>query len=511
MNFYRDYLMVNKLVAAFDRFFGEPVDSRSLNLFRALYCGMLVCTHLPQMSRAESLYKSYFSVYFPTPLFEWLGLGQLPLSVVRLSGVLLLIALLSAACGLFTRLALTLAWISFFLFYGTVLGFEKPEPHAISLYTYHYNNIVLFVLFILSVSPGVSLWGIDGLRRRGWGWQSRSASPPAVLSVPAWPTRLIKLILALAYFGSGATKLKTSGILWADGYTLQAYFLMKHLEEEAWAGYWIAQYYWVCVALSACTLILELTFIVVPFLSNRHPLMWFYVAAGLGLHIAIAVTMKIIHFLPFMGLTYLIFLDWPIFARLIGLVYPRPVREQESPGSMRVWDCFSMSSNEKGWPWQIRFSRYFIVGLLSILIFCIVFHVEVWPFSDYGVFRRRSHYRRVKVGQIRGIDRENNIHWLRAQDLGDGFNGWYDGTNFERFYVAHIKQTSVNMPSWEGFIRNEAFMRVGPDLLRDFHQHLPSPLREQLPTLEFVIRSVRRGADGWLVPSDTVLISTKMQ
>jgi hypothetical protein len=496
--------VLHKLAAIFDRFFFQPSDSRNLALFRLLYCSALACVHVRQMSRIENLYQSYFAVYFPTPLFVWFGLGQLPLGIVRLFGVVLLLALLSAACGFVTRLALTLAWVSFFFFYGTVLGFEKPEPSAVSLYTFHYNNIVLFILFILSVSPGISLWSVGGLGRRKKSWPSLADLHDAAVSIPAWPVLLIKLTLALAYFGSGLAKLKVAGVLWMDGYTLQAYFLMKYLQENAWIACWLAQYYWICVVLSACSLALELSFIIVPFLPNTHPLTWVYVVAGLGFHILIAVTMKISHFIPFMGLSYLIFLNWPLWQKWLGSFWPLAVKKPQSAYPPQSPASFADAKNNPRTSWRSGIARGFITGYLSTLLFCDIGGIELWPFSDYGVFRGRFHYSQVSVWQIRGVDDTNGARWLRAQDLGAGFEGWFDGTNFVRFYIAHSGRTA-RMLTME---KDEDLAREGPRFLRDFHQHLPAVLRERFHTLEFVIRSIERDPHGWLVPSDRVLFST---
>ena len=333
---------------------------------------------------------------------------------------------------------------SFFIFYGTVLGFEKPEPNALSLYTYHYNNMVLVILLILSVSPGIAQWSIDAWQQHGWQWKPPQDFWGLEVAVPAWPTRLILLTLALAYFGSGFTKLKTSGVLWADGYTLQAYFLTKHLQEGAWVGYWIAQYYWACVTLSVYTFVLELSFLVVPFLSHRRTLTWLYVAAGLGFHLATAVTMHILHFLPFMCLTYFIFLDWPAFQKLIRPVHAFSEKVRERSTLRQTTHTVRGMTIDAEPAWRVQYSRYFIIGLLSALLLSIVLDIDVWPFSDYGVFRSRSHYSQVQVGQIRGVNKANNMYWLQARDLGAGFNGWYDGANFTRFYLAHTETLTVS-------------------------------------------------------------------
>jgi len=519
--------MLVKFLSSFDRFFFAPADGRNLVLFRLLYCGILACVHLHELGRIGDLYGSPLSVYFPTPLFEWLGLGRLPLPLVQLCGVILLASLLCAAVGLFTRLALTLSWMAFFFFYGTVLGFEKQEPNSVSFYTYHYNSIVIFVLLILSLAPGISQWGVDAFRKRGRAKKLLFWSQAAPPTIPAWPLLLIKLTLALAYFGAGYTKLITGGVLWADGYTLQAYFLMKHLQEGAPLGYWLAQHYWACIAASVGTLILELSFIIVPFLRPRSFLLRLYIVAGLGFHLMIAVTMHILHFLPFMCLTYLIFLDWPTARTLMKSLFPWFSQQER-----QLQSDLALEREEAGIA-RAQLSRLFIVGLLGVLLFSIALNIELWPFTDYGVFRGRLHYSQIQVGQLRGIDENSNAHWLHPQNFGPGFHGWYDGGNFLRFYMAHstffnnqvvkanffVDGTLLRFlfPHWSRLLpRNSAEWRQdlsleGPKLLKNFHQLLPPPVREQYHTLEFVLRSIRLDAEGKLVPVDTVAFSTAME
>jgi hypothetical protein len=126
--------------------------------------------------------------------------------------------------------------------------------------------------------------------------------------------------------------------------------------------------------------------------------------------------------------------------------------------------------------------------------------------SAYGVFRDRFHYRRVQVGQVRGVDEHHGVYWLKAQDLGSGFHGWYDGSNFIRFYIVHTGRAAENgQGEW-----SPDFLREGPSLLKEFQQRLPVALRERWPVLEFVVRSIRQEPDGRLAVSDQVLFSTAM-
>ena len=454
----------------------------------------MACVHLTETSRIGELYANYFSVYFPTPLFEWSGLGQPPLAWVQVAGWVLLASLILAALGLLTRLALTLSWIAFFLFYGTILGFEKPDPNAISTYTFHYNNIVLSVLAILSVAPGIDRWGLGELRRLGWKPWALVDPARARVAIPVWPTRLIKINLALAYVGSGYCKLTTAGLAWADGHNLQAILLGKFLQEGAWAGHWLSQFYWACVVLSVATLALELAFVAMPFLESRRSLTWLFVAAGLAFHISIQITMKIAHFLPFMGLTYLLFLDWTVLSRIIGAFVGTGRRDV--PDAVEGGDYPGLAIPARG---RRNLVRGFNMGFAAVLVLCIVGKVEVWPLSDYGVFRGRSRPAEIRVGRIRGSGADG-VHWLAPEDLGSGFHGWFD-SHFGRFRTSFQARTRPG-------VSTATFEETAPAALRDYHRHLPPQTRDRFPVLEYVVRSVQPGQAGEWVITDGVVLSS---
>ncbi len=381
-------------------FFFQPADSKSLSLFRFLYCSLLIW----RIARDGAVHLSKFGIatWNPIPLFDWFGVGLMSREAFQVLQVVLVAALALTAVGAFTRIAAHVAWISFFFYMATFLGFSKT---ADSSYVYHSKNIVVFILFILAVAPGVSAWGLDGWRRRGWKWRPSETSETTISN---WPSQLIKVTLGLAYFGSGYCK----HFLWADGYTLQAYLTSKHLllgESTQW-GMWLAEQYWICLFLSISTVILELTFIVVVFFPR---LTWFYVFGGLSFHSMVWVTMKI-SFFPYFGFVYLIFLDWPTLTRLAT-----PIRY--------VWNRFgadarrAMSAAVANRTTQVvgdtLHARRTILGMSGMLLFCVIARVECWPLTDYRVFQSRNHLSRVEVYRFATVDRNGNLTWVEREDL----------------------------------------------------------------------------------------------
>jgi hypothetical protein len=353
------------------------------------------------------------------------------------------------------------------------------------------------VLLILSVSPGIAVWGLDGWRQRGWRW---TATQPCLQLIPVWPRQSIKLTLALAYFGAGYAKLVSGGIGWADGYTLQGYLLQKYLKEGSSAGYWLAQSYWASMGLSILTLLFEFTFILVPFFDNRHPVTWMYVTAGLAFHATIHVTMKITQFLPFMGLTYFVFLDWPMVRGLFPVQgnQPETLHRDDSTQSAQAQSdrtgsqCQAGERSPSGG--QLSPAAAFILGTLGLHVACIGLGIEAWPFTDYGVFRWRFHPSRAGVALVRGVDQSQRAAWLQPQDLGEGFHGYYDGTNFSRYYLSRTGRLT--------------FSDNAPVVLKDFLDHLTGDARRRFTKLQFVFRSVVKDSAGRWVETDRVLFES---
>ena len=139
-----------RLKALIERHFFKPADAQSLSLFRFLYCATLVW----KITGGLASYEKQFAkgMYNPIPLFELFGFNE-PMSfeVFPFVHYALLLSLVVAGIGLFTRTALTASWVLFFIYFGTVLGFSKS---AHTNYVYHSKNIVVFVLLILSLAPG---------------------------------------------------------------------------------------------------------------------------------------------------------------------------------------------------------------------------------------------------------------------------------------------------------------------------------------------------------------------
>lgn len=386
------------------KYFFQPTASQSLSLFRFLYCVLLIWRLQGDGAAFLSLFDS--ATWNPIPLFEWVGVGLMDKSMFQALQYVLIGSLALTALGAYTRVAAHVAWITFFLYIGTYLGFTKA---AGTNYVYHSKNIVVFILFILAISPGVAIWGFDGWRKRGRKWRPLDITEAYISQ---WPNQLIKLTLGLAYFGSGYCK----HLLWADGHTLQAYLMAKHLllgDSTEW-GLWLSQHYWLCLYLGIGTIILELTFFLVVFFPR---LTWPYVVSGLSFHTTIWLTMRI-SFFPYFGFVYLIFLDWPTVLRVTAplqrvLTLIRGDRATEVFGTVTNQMSASVRQLVSG---DTVAARRAILGMAGMLFFCVIARVECWPFTDYRVFQSRNHISNIRVFRFAAIMDDGSSQWIDRSD-----------------------------------------------------------------------------------------------
>ena len=104
----------------------------------------------------------------------------------------------------------------------------------------------------------------------------RQGLPPVLTSdLALWPLRFGHVVLTMTYFSTGATKLLSGGFRWMNGYTLQNYVLSDAIDRHIPLGLWVAQHYWLCVALSVGTIVFELFYFVSLLLPRVAPLFFF--------------------------------------------------------------------------------------------------------------------------------------------------------------------------------------------------------------------------------------------
>lgn len=183
-------------------FYGEEVPY-GLALMRITLPLIQLAVVLPRWWHARELYSSDG---VPTPLWVSYGLTQgLPIPSATIAVVmmsLLVVLLMTASAGWFSRCSMGAAAALFT--YLSVLDCNSTLDKCVC--------ICVHAMFLLSMSSCGEVWSVDA-------WL-RGARDPAAAAVsprfPAWPRRLLQLLIGIIYIGAAATKLHTPGYFSGD-------------------------------------------------------------------------------------------------------------------------------------------------------------------------------------------------------------------------------------------------------------------------------------------------------
>lgn len=287
--------MIRAAVRRWNHYWFRPAPLLNLAVFRIVAAGgqFLIWTFLwkplaPQgdflrLSEIPRLYSPLVANRILLAPFHF-G-GPPPLVFVVVVYLITSGAALLAAVGLFTNIAMGL------LAAGTVL----LQSYVYSFGDFHHPEAVMAIsLVALALSPCGRVLSIDSLRQRlrensHWHPQSNVRARHKKDVNARWPVQLLLWMFSLIYLSAAYFKLKTGGLAWLNGDTLQFYLLQDGLR---WGQPWalrIAGWHSAAVILSVASLAFESGFFLVLIVPN---LLWFAVPFGFGLHLSIQILMK---------------------------------------------------------------------------------------------------------------------------------------------------------------------------------------------------------------------------
>jgi hypothetical protein len=334
-----------------DHLSNPKVQLADLQLFRFVYCLLLLQIHFDRKNHSISMMTHNLN-FNPIPLFESFGIGRFDVESFEWLYLSLIFALILSAIGVATRVSLFISAVLFFLVHGQLLSLTKS---ADSDYVYHSKNIVVFVLIILGFDSNINKSSfITKL------WREIRSTKDRLIS--GHSLNLIVITFGLIYFGASYVRLLTSGLQWMDGYTLQAYLMTVYLSDNVVLAYQIAQHYYLCVALSLLLMVFEFGFIFAFFLARPYLIL---LIGSFALHYSIFKVMGI-NFFKFHGFALIVYAFLPPFSLGFRL------KKSTGAGSGQTF----LKSYEKS------FSVIFCLVMLG----CIFFRIESWPFSDWRVY-----------------------------------------------------------------------------------------------------------------------------
>jgi hypothetical protein len=211
------------------------------------------------------------------------------------------------------------------------------QTYVYSFGDFHHNEAVLLLaLAALALGPCGRVLSIDSLIARRY--------HPAALTVrlldyrgpyAGWPIKFVQCLFPLIYLSAAFSKIAGSGYTldWANGFTLQYYFLQDSLRKPDMAlGLWVSQFHWPILLGQIVVLTYQLTyFLVVPFRKLR----WIYLPVGLFFHLANYYALRA----PFPEWILLlgVYIPWSeAFKKLGTAEVTNPVAEQLAPKATRT-------------------------------------------------------------------------------------------------------------------------------------------------------------------------------
>lgn len=265
-------------------------QAANLRLFQFLFCGSLFAHYIDEFYKAHQKLSEQ-----PGPL-RGLGIVELlfPLgpNLLLFYWAAFLLCLLAAAGGFRPRLFLALSAFFFLPAMGSL--FWSLDSHMTTIgRPQRRMNLVFPVLLLLAISPGPAIR-----------MPLQSIFSKAREAASAWTLPLLKLTLAIFYFGNGYNKLML-GRSWLDGTTLQAFLLVNWMNKKSGLTLWVAEQDWLCSLLSVLTLLFELS---APLLVLFPAGEIVFVVTGIAFHLGVLILLGINFFIfPFIGV-YLVFL-----------------------------------------------------------------------------------------------------------------------------------------------------------------------------------------------------------
>ena len=188
---------------------------------------------------------------------------------------------------------------------------------------HHPEALYCIAIVLMALSPTGRCYSVDS-------WIGKRSSnpgrwgPDAKMDTATWALRLVQCLLGLAYLSAGSGKLLYGGLAWMNGATMQTIVLTDYVRFGMPAGLWLVESFWLAVAGSVATILVEVFFFLAVFVP---PTRKYILMAGIGLHVGIYVTMAA-PFFTWMAM-YVVFVDFEGLRR--GVLLRKQDRGGQAP------------------------------------------------------------------------------------------------------------------------------------------------------------------------------------
>jgi hypothetical protein len=260
--------VVTRLVRRWNDFWFTPGSPVTLGICRLLFFGTLLVWQWPHDFRPWGAYSSVF--WMPIWLFDTFGVPAFQPYVLGWIQIVWKVSLLLSAIGLFTRAAMSVAFLAGLYLMGLPHNFGQTQ---------HFDTLVVFASGALALSRAGDAVSLDAWIARRVHW-TRAATDPGEYT---WPIRFVWVAMALIFCAAGISKWRHSGLEWifSDNLALLLQRQQYHISDgEPWTdwGLWVARHGLVARLMAAAAVGVETLF---PLALFSRAARWVMVPAGL--------------------------------------------------------------------------------------------------------------------------------------------------------------------------------------------------------------------------------------
>ena len=234
-------------------FWFAPETGFNLAVTRIAFFGGLLAIH--GLRDISVLGEADPALWYPLGVFRWLSVPRPGAGVIQAMQVVWRLALLCAALGIRTRLATVVALAGGAFLLGLPQNFGALRLD---------DAMLVPALCVMAMARAGDRLSIDGWLATRRAAAGRRSHPPRPSGEYTWPLRLVWVLMAMMYGGSGFAKLRMSGLGW-----LTSDHVARLLVEHQYGVYpppvttWgldVAASPWLHHGMAAATLGLELAF-----------------------------------------------------------------------------------------------------------------------------------------------------------------------------------------------------------------------------------------------------------